>query len=338
MKKNHKRFALISTFDKSKLYKVCKTLIFYNISIIATDSTAQQIKSYGFDCKTVSNITKYKEILDGRVKTLNPIIHGSLLFKRNNPNHLKEAIKNNHPLIDFVIVNLYPFKKAKNHGNFEKILEMIDIGGVAILRSASKNFRSVTTINGLEHYNKFIKELKINRGITSIGFRKKMAINTFHKTANYDLEIYKWLNKNNLQPNNKNSTKLKYGENPDQKAEYKFNKKQNCIFNNVISGKTLSYNNILDVDSGMECMHEFSEPTCVIIKHNTPCGVASSQNIKLAYHRALSCDPISSFGGVYIFNRSINENLANSLYKKYTDVICAPQFTKKALIKLKEKK
>ena len=310
MKNKIKRYALISSYNKKKLYKICKVLKLYEIGIIATSTTAKHIESIGFKCNKTSSITKFKEMLEGRVKTLHPHIHGSLLYKRGNDRHLKEIKKFNLPLIDFVIVDLYPFANSvKNKLLFEESLEMIDIGGVAMLRSASKNFESVTSIIGHKHYDDFILQLKKNNGSTTIEFRKKMASYTFKTISEYDLKISDWLN-DIKRKKSKKEISLKYGENPNQAASYNKNLNQKSIFEKIINDQNLSYNNILDINSGMHCIKEFSEPSCVIIKHTNPCGVASSTNIKLAYINALKCDPISAFGGIAIFNRTIDGSLS----------------------------
>ena len=338
MNKIIKRHALISSFDKKKLYKICKVLKLFQIKIIATESTAKHIRSIGYDCSKISSITKFKEILGGRVKTLHPLIHGSLLYKRNNNKHFKEIKKYNFPIIDFVIVDLYPFKDVvKKNLLFDEVLEMIDIGGTAMLRSASKNFESITTLAGDKHYDEFTRQLKKNNGSTTIEFRKKMAIYTFKTISEYDLKISDWLN-DIKRKKCKKEISLKYGENPNQTASYSKNLNQKSIFEKIINNQNLSYNNILDINSGMHCIKEFSEPSCVIIKHTNPCGVASSTNIKLAYVNALKCDPISAFGGIAIFNRTIDGSLSKSLFKKYLNIVCAPQFTKDALNILKKKK
>ncbi len=338
MKIKKKRFALISTFNKNQLPKICKALKLHNIGIIATNSTAKYIKSHGFVCKKVSDVTRFKEVLDGRVKTLHPVIHASLLHKRDNKMHVREVIKNNYSIIDFVIVNLYPFDQAIKNSSFEKILEMIDIGGTALIRSACKNFESVTTISNPTYYNDFVNELNYNNGKTTLKFRKQMAINSFYTTSRYDYYIYKWLKNSKSKSIKPEIINLLYGENPDQKSQLKLTVNKQSILENVISKKPLSYNNILDVSSGIECVREFLEPTCVIIKHNNPCGVSSNANINIAYKNALNADPISAFGGIIIFNRSVNEKIAKDLYKKYIMIICAPDFTKKAELKLKTKK
>ena len=334
-RKNMKRNALISVYDKSSLSKICYVLNKFDIGIISTGATAKKIISLGYSCEEISNLTKFKEILDGRVKTLNSKLHASILYKRNDLEHIKTFKKLNFPIIDFVIVNFYPFTKISNDKNEEKI-EMIDIGGPSMIRSASKNFFSVTTICDKKFYDPLIKELVKHKGTTSLTFRKKMAKINFKLTSDYDLSIFKWFNKKDKKKELK-KIKIKYGENPNQKAYYLSNSEKN-IFSSKLNGKDLGYNNILDVSEGLDCINEFTEPTCLIIKHNNPCGVASAKSIKIAYLKALKSDPISAFGGVVLFNKKIDKNIAKIINKKFYEAIVAPGFNKPTLEKLKLKK
>ena len=333
MKKN----ALISVYDKSSLKKICYILNKFNIGIISTGATAKKIIALGYKCKEISNLTKFKEILDGRVKTLNPKLHASILYKRNNPEHEKTFKKLNFPIIDFVVVNFYPFTKIPNRENTYKKIEMIDIGGPSMIRSASKNFNSVTTICEKKSYDPLIKELIKNNGVTSLAFRKKMAKRNFKLTSDYDLSIFKWFNKKNKKKD-KQKINLKYGENANQKSYYLSDSQKN-LFNSKLNGNDLGYNNILDISEGLDCLKEFSEPTCIIIKHNNPCGVASAKNIKTAYLKAFESDPISAFGGVVLLNRKINKDIARILNKKFYEVVVAPKFDSTTLeeLKLKQK-
>jgi phosphoribosylaminoimidazolecarboxamide formyltransferase / IMP cyclohydrolase len=331
-----KRKALISVYDKSSLKKICNVLNKFNIEIISTGATAKKIISFGYECSEVSNLTKFKEILDGRVKTLNPKLHASILYKRNNPEHKKAFKKLNFPVIDFVIVNFYPFTKISIKETTEKKIEMIDIGGPSMIRSASKNFESVTTICDKKFYDPLIRELKKNEGVTSLAFRKKMAKKNFKITSDYDLSIFKWFNENNKKKIN-NKIKLKYGENPNQKAHYLTNSKQN-LFNSQLHGKKLGYNNILDISDGLNCLKEFQEPTCVIIKHNNPCGIASADNIESAYKKAIMSDPLSAFGGVVLFNKKINTVLGKKINSRFFEAIVAPKINNKTLETLSVKK
>ena len=336
IRKNLKSNALISVYDKSNLKKICSILKKYNIGIISTGGTATKIKSLGFKCEEISNVTKFKEILDGRVKTLHPKIHASLLFKRNNTNHEKIFKSLNFPRIDFIIVNLYPFSTMSHKVVSSKKIEMIDIGGPSMIRSASKNFNSVTTICDRKYYKSFINELEKNNGETTLSFRKQMAKNNFKLTSDYDLSIFKWFDEKNRKKA-RDSIKIKYGENPNQKAYFVKSSKSNII-DSQINGKNISYNNILDISEGLNCVSEFIEPTCVILKHNNPSGVASSNNIQTAYVKALASDPVSAFGGTIILNRNIDENLAKIINHSFFEVLVAPKFSKKSLEVLKLKK
>ena len=331
---NIKKYALISVFDKTKLKYLCQNLKKHNVEFISTGSTCDKIKGLGFKCKEVSNLTKVSEMLDGRIKTLNHKVHASLLFKRDSLAHIKSFKKLNFPIIDYVIVNLYPFKKTLNSKlDKKKIIEMIDIGGPALLRSAAKNFESVTTICDVNDYKKLIDNLNKNNGITSIKFRKQMAATIYKHTSDYDYLISKWLKE---KPDSK-KINLKYGENPNQKS-YFLSEKNKTLFDYKVNGKNLGYNNILDINEGLNCLNEFKEPTCVIIKHNNPCGVSSSNNINKSFLNAYNADSKSAFGGVVLINRKINKNLSEILHKYFFEIIVAPSFDKSSLKILKSKK
>ncbi len=335
-RKNLKSNALISVYDKSSLKQLCSALTKFKIGIISTGETAKKIKSLGFKCQDVSNLTGFREILDGRVKTLHPKIHASILFKRNNINHKKTFMRLNFPQIDFLIVNFYPFSIISNKKTNIKKIEMIDIGGPSMVRSASKNFKYVTTICQKKYYKLLVKELEINNGKTTLAFRRAMAENNFKLTSDYDLSIFKWFNKNN-EKKEINKIKIKYGENPNQKAYFIKESKSN-IFNSQLSGKEMGYNNILDISEGLSCLREFQEPTCIILKHNNPCGVASAKNIKNAFKKAVQSDPISAFGGVLLLNRRIDIDLAKKINRNFFEVLVAPKINKNVLNKLKSKK
>lgn len=338
-RKNLKRNALISVYDKSDLNKICKALNNHNIEIISTGSTAKKIRQIGFKCKNISSLTKFKEILNGRVKTLHHKIHASILFNRNDESQEKTFNNLNFPRIDFVIVNFYPFLKISNikNKNEDEKIEMIDIGGPSMIRSASKNFKFVTTICSKRFYQPFINQLNKNNGLTTLNFRMKMAENNFKKTSEYDQSIYKWFskNKNNLEDNKK--TLIKYGENPNQRA-YFIEESKNNIFTAKIAGKEIGYNNILDISDGISCLNEFNEPTSVIVKHNNPCGVASSKNINESFIKAYESDPVSSYGGVILLNRKVNEKLALIINSHFFEIIVASGFTNKAINVLRSKK
>tara|TARA_Y100001936_G_scaffold2525_1_gene2382 strand:- start:1807 stop:3333 length:1527 start_codon:yes stop_codon:yes gene_type:complete len=341
--KTKDQYALISVFDKINLNFVCKVFKKNNIKIISTGSTSKHIKKLGYNCISVSNLTKFKEILDGRVKTIHPKIHASLLYKRSDKNHIKSFKKLNFPTINFVIVNLYPFEKTiKLHkSNNEKAIEMIDIGGPALLRSAAKNYEYITTVSNPNDYKSLINNINQN-GETTLEFRKKMAGKVFTTTANYDATINKWFkNKNNIKSSQKNNKeiKLRYGENPYQKASFIYKSASQNIIKNIIQGKKIGYNNFLDIDAALNCLNEFSENACVIIKHNNPCGVAVGNNSLNAFKKALYCDQKSAFGGVVAFNRKIDEKLARVLSKYFFEIIIGKNFTKnsKKIFEKKEK-
>ena len=338
----NKKYALISVFDKTGLSYICQTLAKFKIGLISTGSTAETIKKAGFQCKLVSDLTKFKEILDGRIKTLHPKIHASILHDRKNKNHIHTFAELSFPIIDFVIVNLYPFEKIiQTTKNVSKCIEMIDIGGSTLLRSAAKNYKFITTINNIDDYSIFIKNISSNNGKTTLSFRKLMAQKIYETTASYDSSIASWFankKQNVLKISNLNSTPLRYGENPNQKSKYYFISKINLINQAKLKGKELSYNNILDLDAGLDCISEFIEPTCVIIKHNNPCGVATCSTIHKAVIKAIEADPISAFGGIVILNRMLNKKTAEILNDTFFQLIAAENFNVKAVQILRNKK
>ena len=240
-----------------------------------------------------------------------------------------------------MIVNIYPFEKTiHTNNNDSECLEMIDIGGPAMLRSAAKNYDSVTAICDIKYYSEFLVNLKKNFGLTSLKFRKKMAQNVFKLTSDYDKIVSNWLLNNNSSVNKeKNLIKeLKYGENKNQKAKIKNNKDEKTIVDYQIHGKEMGYNNILDIDSGISCISEFKEPTCVIIKHNNPCGAASAKTIQLALKKSIESDKNSSFGGIVIFNRTVDKHVAKIISSNFFEAIVAPRFNSDSLNIIQNKK
>ena len=329
--KNTKRYALISTFNKSGLKQICTNFKKNNISIITTGATGQYIKKNGFKCISVESLTGFKEILDGRVKTLHPKIYASLLFKRENKQHVKTFDNLRFPKIDFVIINLYPFEKTINQkSKIDECIEMIDIGGPSLMRAAAKNFYNVTTICNPKYYKKFIQDLSKNNGNTSLSFRKQMSQKIFEQTSSYDKTISNWLDSKANSLNSSKKMKLKYGENPNQKASIFLKSNQENIFENILNDKKVSYNNILDIDANLNCLNEFSQTTCVIIKHNNPCGVAIGKTPSEAFKKAYECDPKSAFGGIVGFNKKINIDLAKILKKYFFEVIIGKGFDAKS--------
>jgi phosphoribosylaminoimidazolecarboxamide formyltransferase/IMP cyclohydrolase len=342
--------ALISVSDKTNLKDVLECLKINNIEVISTGGSYKFIKDLGFKCTEVSEYTKFPEILDGRLKTLHPKIHGGLLAKADDKEHQDQIKKEDIDFINLLIVNLYPFeKKLLEKADFETMIENIDIGGPAMIRSSAKNFKFTTVISNIDQYSDLINELNKNKGSTSFEFRKKLATDAFLETAYYDSVISNWMN--NLRDNKfpKKITisgqlkdKLRYGENPHQQASiYKINYKNDFLSKiKQIQGKELSYNNYLDMYSAISISKELGETgnSCVIVKHNNPCGCAKAINALKSYELALQSDPISAFGGIISFNGEVDEKLANQIVKTFYEVIIAKSFNKKSLGIFEEKK
>ena len=337
--------ALISVSNKSNLKPLLEILRKNNIKLISSGGTFKAIKKLKFKCLEVSNFTGSNEILGGRVKTLHSKIHAGILNKRKNKTHLKEMKSKNFENIDLVIVNFYQFektlKKTKNHS---KIIENIDIGGPTMVRAAAKNYNDVTVITSTEQYSELINELKINKGCTSLKFREKMSRLAFTETAFYDSVISGYFNKiSNIKFPKKKVIhgslieKLRYGENPHQEsALYSQNDDLNI---NKIHGKSLSYNNYNDIFSALTISKSLPKNKgTVIVKHTNPCGVSILDNNINSYKSALSCDPISAFGGIVSCNFKISKSLALELNKIFFEVIIANGFEKNALNILKNKK
>ena len=344
MKKKIKT-ALISISDKRKLKPLLNILSENKIKIISSGGTYKEIIRLNFKCLEVSKFTNSPEILEGRVKTLHPKIHAGILNNRKKKSHLKDLKDNNFENIDLVIVNFYPFeetlKKTKNH---KKILENIDIGGPTMVRSAAKNYNDVTVITSSEQYEELIKELKKFKGSTSLNFREKLSRIAFAETAYYDSVISDYFNKktNTLFPEKKifHSNlieKLRYGENPHQQsAIYSSSLNTNL---KQIHGKQLSYNNYNDIFSAITISRSLPKGRgTVIVKHANPSGVSSRNNPLESYKSALSCDPVSAFGGIVSCNFKIKKDLATELSKLFLEVIIANGFDRNALKILKAKK
>ncbi len=337
--------ALISVSDKSNIKPLLQSLKKNNIKIISSGGTFKEIKKLKFECFEVSKFTNSKEILGGRVKTLHPKIHAGILNKRNNKVHLKDLKKNNFENIDLVIVNFYPFEKTlEQTKDNDKIVENIDIGGPALVRAAAKNFNDVTVITSSNHYVDLIEQLKINKGSTTLEFRKKMSQIAFSETAYYDSVIANYFNGvTNIHFPQKKVIysnlieKLRYGENPHQEsALYSKNKNLNL---NKIHGKQLSYNNYNDIFSALSISKSFPKNTgTVIIKHANPCGVSALKNNLESFKSALTCDPLSAFGGIVSCNFKLTKKLALEMNKIFFEVIIAKGFDRKALEILKTKR
>ena len=347
MKKKIKN-ALISVSDKSELILIIKVLKKYKINILSSGGTYRSIKKLGYRCKEISEYTNFKEMLDGRVKTLHPKIHSGILFDRSKNKHLLEMKNNNFDPIDLVIINFYPFQEAlKKTKDKNKIIENIDIGGPTMVRAAAKNFKDVTVITNKIDYSDLIKELKKNNGKTSLKFREEMASKAFDLTAYYDSVVSEWFNQKlgikfpeQKTFFGKKLEKLRYGENPHQESSiYVSSISKNDLGFKKLSGKDLSYNNYNDIFTSIEIL--FSEkkiPTTVITKHANPCGVASNSSPLISFKNALASDPVSAFGGIVACNYKINLKIASQMYKTFFEVIIAKGFDKNALNILTKKK
>ena len=342
--------ALISVSDKTGVLEFAKELKNLGYEIISSSGTAKYLKENGIDVIEVSQLTGFPEILDGRVKTLHPKIHGGILAIRDNQDHMKQLQENDIKPIDIVAINLYPFENTVKKGaDLDEIIENIDIGGPAMVRASAKNYKYVAIITDPKDYSDIINELK-EYGEITIHTKKKLSLKAFRHTAFYDSIISQVLNEKfeinedfpeNLTIPMRLKSGLRYGENPHQKASLYINPLENGISvadSEILQGKEMSFNNYYDVDSAVLLVKEFEEPACVIVKHNNPCGVAVAENVKQAYTLALETDPKSAFGGIVAFNKEVDEDTAKELTKLFLEVVVAPSFSDSALEVLKTKK
>ena len=345
--------ALISVFYKDKILDFAKFLISKNIEIISTGGTYKYLKENSIPVIEVEEVTGEKEMLDGRVKTLSSKIHGGILAIRDNPKHI-EAIKERGIIpIDIVIVNLYPFfeKYLDDTLSFEEKIEFIDIGGPAMLRSAAKSFKDVVVISDIKDYD--LAKNEMENGEVSIETRKYLAAKVFNLTSAYDSAVSDFIfnsieNKVNFELNYLNMSyikkeKLRYGENPHQKADFYIYTVDKGSMKDYeqLNGKELSFNNIRDMDIALKIVCEFDENkkefACSAIKHSTPCGAALGENVFDAYNKTYKCDSVSIFGGIVSFNSAVDERTAKELNKTFLEIIIAKDFTEEALKILKTK-
>ena len=342
------RNALISVSNKENLISLLKTLKKFNIDIISSGGTYASIKKLGYDCVELSKFTGFKEMLDGRVKTLHPKIHAGILHDRQNKKHKSEMSRQNFPSIDLIVVNFYPFQKiVTNTKSPKKIIENIDIGGPTMVRAAAKNFKNVTIITNREDYRSLIDELETFKGKTSLKFRELMSSKAFGLTAYYDAMIANWFNKKlKIQfPERKTIfgrklQKLRYGENPHQQSSIYVNdyEDQHLGFNQV-HGKELSYNNYNDMFASLQILDSLKKNSgTVIIKHANPCGVSENKVPLTSFKNAYASDPVSAFGGVIACNYKIDKKIASEINKNFLEVILAKGFDKESLKILKRKK
>lgn len=338
--------ALLSVSDKTGLLPFAQSLISFGVEIISTGGTYQYLQQNRIPVKAIWDVTGFPEILDGRVKTLHPAVHGGLLARRDNDEHMKQLREQSIDTIDLVAINLYPFEKtiANPAATLDEAIEQIDIGGPSILRSASKNFHFVTAICDPDDYNVVINEIKEHGGCVSDEVRFQLARKVFETTSKYDAAINNYFSgiasqessfPQTFSIHSKKVIDLRYGENPHQAAALYGNFES---YFEKIHGKELSYNNIVDIQACTELIEEFQEPAAAIVKHTNPCGCAIRNNIFDAYVSALSTDPISAFGGIVSFNREVGNDLAEEVNKIFTEVIIASNFTEDALSLLRKKK
>jgi phosphoribosylaminoimidazolecarboxamide formyltransferase/IMP cyclohydrolase len=340
--------ALVSVSNKIGLDSFIQALTDMGVEIISTGGTAKFLQEKGIEVTLVSEVTGFPEIMDGRVKTLHPKIHGGLLADRDNHDHMLTLKEQGIKPIDMVVVNLYPFEQvAGKRGVTEaEIIENIDIGGPTIVRAASKNFKSVAVVCDPRRYGDVIDEMKQNDNQLSLETLRDLATQAFHTTAHYDFVIANWFSEgvSDFPPfkllDFEKIQDLTYGENPHQRAAYyaEVNARRHLLSRvTQLHGAELSYNNLLDLNSARELLREFSLPAAVIVKHNNPCGVAVAENVGVAYDRALAADPVSAFGSVIALNRIVDEELATKLAKNFIEVLVAPGFVAEGLELLTQK-
>jgi len=339
--------ALISVSDKSGVVELARGLQQLGIEIISTGGTAKVLRENGVEVKDASEITGFPEMLDGRVKTLHPKIHGGILAIRENKKHVQELREQGVQPIDLVVVNLYPFEETiKRTDEIEKIIENIDIGGPTMLRSAAKNYRDVAVIVDPSDYSWVMEELRKNDRTLSDRTREKLAAKAFAHTARYDAVISKYLGEKfgagkfpeTLTLAYRKVQELRYGENPHQKAALYAGSGKGIVGGEQLQGKQLSFNNILDLNAALSIADEFEEPTAVVIKHGNPCGVATGSDLLEAYKRAHACDPVSAYGGIVAVNRRLDEATAKELTSTFIEALVAPEYDAGALNVLGGKK
>ncbi|MBW7871328.1 MAG: bifunctional phosphoribosylaminoimidazolecarboxamide formyltransferase/IMP cyclohydrolase [Flavobacteriia bacterium] len=339
-----KKQALISVSDKSNLAEFAKFLSAKGYSLLSTGGTFKFLKDNGIEVTEVKDITGLPEILDGRVKTLHPAIHGGIMARRSDENHMKTLAEHQINPIDIVVVNLYPFFAKMNTGLSEAdMIEFIDIGGPSMLRSSAKNFYDVTVVTDVNDYQKIMNEIE-SEGSTKLETRKLLAGKVFNLTSAYDAAISSYILNQDfphyLESSYEKMMDLRYGENPHQQAAYYVDKTRNGAMKDFdyLQGKELSFNNIRDMDLAYKVVSEFEEICCCAVKHSTPCGVAIGETVDEAYQKAYECDPVSIFGGIIAFNKEVNASTAEELNKLFLEIIIAPAFTDEALEVFKTKK
>ena len=349
--------AILSVTDKTGLIDFARKLSTLGIELVSTGGTAKLLRDSGISVKDISDLTGFPEMLDGRVKTLHPKVHGGILHRRQDPKHVSAVKEHGIQPIDMIVVNLYAFEKtaAKPGVGFEELIENIDIGGPSMIRSAAKNFQDVAVVTSPADYDTIGDELQRNDGALSKATKWRLAQKAFATTAAYDSAIASTIER--ISPENFEVQRedrvfpqvirvsfnkvrdLRYGENPHQKAAMYSDGSDAGVANaHQVQGKELSYNNIVDLQAAWDLAQEFDEPVCAIIKHTNPCGTATGKTLVEAYKRALECDPVSAFGGVIGVNRPVDLAAAEEMHKLFLEVIAAPAFEEAAKAKFGTKK
>jgi phosphoribosylaminoimidazolecarboxamide formyltransferase/IMP cyclohydrolase len=352
------RRALISVSDKTGLIELANALIKCDIEIISTGGTARALRTAGILVRDVSELTGFPEMMDGRIKTLHPRIHGGLLAIRDNVEHVEAMREHNIDGIDLVVVNLYPFEQtiAREGVSVAEAIEQIDIGGPAMIRSAAKNHNDVTVVVAPEQYEPLIAELKENSGCISFELRQSLAAQAFAHTSNYDAAVANYFDRitaggsddETVLPARKTLrlrklNDLRYGENPHQAAAL-YSVDNNAAasgtlaYSQLLSGKEMSFNNYVDAEAAWDLVCDFSSLACAIIKHTNPAGVGLASTLAEAYKRALATDPVSAFGGIVAFNGRVDDNAAHEVTQIFTEVVIAPEYDEQALEILRTKK
>jgi phosphoribosylaminoimidazolecarboxamide formyltransferase / IMP cyclohydrolase len=341
------RRALISVSDKTGIVDFARELARFDVDIISTGGTAKALRDAGLGVRDISEITGFPEMMDGRVKTLHPRVHGGLLALRDNEDHVAAMRQHEIQPIDLVIVNLYPFAAtiAREGVTREEAIEQIDIGGPAMIRSAAKNARDVAVVVSSDEYSTIINELNDNGGALSINTRNRLAQKAYEHTAQYDLMVSSYLAgasdplPDRLSWTMNKTTDLRYGENPHQKAALYRTSTSGGIANaDVLSGKEMSFNNYVDAEAAWQLVCDFEDTACAIIKHTNPAGVGLGDNPAEAYQKALATDPVSAFGGIVAFNCTVDVAAAQEATKIFTEVVIAPEYDPEALEVLRTKK
>jgi phosphoribosylaminoimidazolecarboxamide formyltransferase / IMP cyclohydrolase len=343
--------ALLSVSDKTGLIEFARALAGHGVELVSTGGTAKAIAAAGLNVRDVSELTGFPEMMDGRVKTLHPKVHGGLLAIRDNREHADAMKAHGIAPIDLLVVNLYPFEATVDKGaGFEECIENIDIGGPAMIRAAAKNHHDVAVVVEAQDYQAVLDELAANKGATTLALRRRLAAKAYARTAAYDAAISNWF-AGQLKADapdyrafgGKLIQSLRYGENPHQTAAFYAtpDKRAGVTTMRQLQGKELSYNNINDTDAAFECVAEFDAArtaACVIVKHANPCGVAEGIDLLSAYRKALACDSTSASGGIVAVNRTLDADAARAIIEIFTEVIIAPDATDEAIALVAAKK